>query len=432
MEQALPLQDVVFTLLFRLAVASSIAALIVRSALFKRILRVEERGLDERLLFVLLYGPPVSLGVLTRILLHYQATDVSLECALVAGLVAGRMTGMMVGLLAALPAFFNGELLSLPFGLLCGAVGSLLRELSVNKERVWSFGPFLFLSLPRQLYKLSFRGEGNWQMLPLLACAGLELVRIGLGHTFPGALYYLNTEENWLVVFPVVGTIFAVALPVMIWNNTRIEIKLREQEQSLLAVRMEALTSQINPHFLFNTLNTVSWLIRMNPDEARELVVRLSTILRRLLRKHENFVPLREELDFIDNYLAIEMARFGPEKLQFHKDIDERTLDAMVPSMLLQPIIENSVRHGLTPRIEGGEIRLRTARHDGRLVIEVEDNGVGIAAERIPEIYASGIGINNVNERLQVLYGKQYALRIESLPGLGTTIRIEVPELLSS
>lgn len=432
MAQALPLQDVVFTLLFRLGVASSIAALLARSKLFQRMLRTEQRSVDERLLLVLLYGPLVAVGVLTRFLLRYQATDVSLEGAMVAGLVAGRMTGMMVGTLAALPAFFNDELLSLPFGVLCGAVGGVLRELTINKERVWSFSPFVFLSLPRWLYRLVVKREGNWLILPLLACAGLELLRVALGERFPGSLYYLRTEGGWLLLLPVLGTIFAVALSLLIWNNTRIQIKLQDQEQLLLGARMEALTSQINPHFLFNTLNTVAWLSRHEPEAARELVVKLSAILRRLLRKHENFVPLREELEFIDNYLDIEMVRFGPEKLRFHKEIDEGTLDTIVPSMLLQPIVENAIRHGLSPRLEGGEIRLRTARGNGRVVIEVEDNGVGIAEERIPEIYRSGIGISNVNERLKVLYGNDYVLAIQSLPGLGTSIRIEVPEVVSA
>jgi len=160
--------------------------------------------------------------------------------------------------------------------------------------------------------------------------------------------------------------------------------------------------------------------------------VRLSQILRRLLQKNENFVPLREELEFIENYMSIEMVRFGPEKLQFHKEVDEATLDAMVPSMLLQPMVENSIRHGLSPRLEGGEIRLRTLRLDGRLVIELADNGVGIEEERIPEVYQSGIGLSNVNERLKVLYGKDYKLKIESEKGRGTSIRIEIPEVQSS
>ena len=429
---ALTLQGVVFTLLFRVGVASALAALIVRLTRFQRVLQEEERTLDERLMFVLLYGPVVAVSVLARILLRYQATDISLEGAVVAGLVGGRTTGMMVGTMAALPAFFNNELLSLPFGILCGAVGGVLRELCTNKERVWNFGPLVILSLPRWIWNLVAKGEGNWLILPPIACAALEVARIGLGRSFPGALYYLEAGRGWPVVLPVLATIFATALPLTIWNNTRIQIKLRDQEQSLLEARMQALTSQINPHFLFNTLNTIGSLTRINPEEARGVLVKLSQILRRLLQKNENFVPLREELEFIENYVSIEMVRFGPEKLQFHKDVDEATLDSMVPSMLLQPMVENSIRHGLSPRLEGGEIRLRTTRLDGRLVIELEDNGVGIEEERIPEVYQSGIGISNVTERLKVLYGKDYKMKIESEKGRGTSIRIEIPEVQSS
>ena len=431
MGQALSLQDVVFTLLFRVGVASALAALIVRLTRFQRVLQEEERTLDERLMFVLLYGPVVAVSVLARILLRYQATDISLEGAVVAGLVAGRTTGMMVGTMAALPAFFNNELLSLPFGMLCGAVGGVLRELCTNKEKVWNFGPLVILSLPRWVVNLVAKGEGNWLILPPLACAALEVARIGLGRSFPGALYYLEAGYGWQVILPVLATIFATALPLTIWNNTRIQIKLRDQEQSLLEARMQALTSQINPHFLFNTLNTIGSLTRINPEEAREVLVKLSQILRRLLQKNENFVPLREELEFIENYMSIEMVRFGPEKLLFHKDVDEATLDAIVPSMLLQPMVENSIRHGLSPRLEGGEIRLRTRRLEGRLVIELEDNGVGMEEERIADVYQSGIGISNVNERLKVLYGKDYKMKIESEKGRGTSIRIEIPEVQS-
>lgn len=426
----IPLQNAVFTLLFRIGVASSIAALIARSMNFQRVLQKETRTVDERLLFVLLYGPPVAIGVLTRILLGYRATDISLEGALVAGLVGGRMVGMMVGTLTALPAFFSQELLALPFGALCGAVGGILRELATNKEQVWRFGPFFFLSVPRSLIRFLTHGIWDWQLLPLGACVGLEMLRIALGRMFPGALYYLGTQERWQLIFPLFSTIFAVAIPLMIWNNTRIQIKLHDQEQLLLAARMEALTSQINPHFLFNTLNTVGSLIRVDPETARELLVKLSLILRRLLRKHETFVSLREELEFVDNYLDIEMARFGPEKLQVRKQIEEQTLDAIVPSMLLQPIIENSIRHGLSMRLEGGEIRLRTERLNGRVVIEVQDNGVGIPPEKASEIYRSGIGLSNVNERLQVLYGSDFLFQIASIPGQGTSIRIELPELV--
>ena len=186
--------------------------------------------------------------------------------------------------------------------------------------------------------------------------------------------------QNWgYELLVVLSSVMCVAMAIKIWNNTRIEMNLEQNQQLLLKARMDALTSQINPHFLFNTLNTVSSLIRFDPDMARGVVLKLSNILRRLLRKHETFVPLREELEFIDDYLDIEVIRFGRDKLQIFKEIDEETLDAFVPSMLLQPIVENSIKHGLAPRLEGGEIHLRTRRVDGRLLIEIDDNGMGIS-----------------------------------------------------
>jgi two-component system, LytTR family, sensor kinase len=194
---------------------------------------------------------------------------------------------------------------------------------------------------------------------------------------------------------------------------------------------MDALTSQINPHFLFNTLNTVSSLIRFDPDMARGVVLKLSNILRRLLRKHETFVPLREEIEFIDDYLDIEVIRFGRDKLQIFKEIDEETLDVFVPSMLLQPIIENAIKHGLAPRLEGGEIHIRASHRDGRLKIEISDNGMGMSRERLRAVYEGGIGISNVHERLRLLYGDQFAMNIGSEPGQGTQIRIEIPELVA-
>ena len=144
-----------------------------------------------------------------------------------------------------------------------------------------------------------------------------------------------------------------MAIPLKVWNTTRYEKKLEEQERLLVEARLAALTSQINPHFLFNTLNSVSSLIRTNPDQARVMLVKLSKVLRRLLRKHENFSALRDELSFIEDYLAIEVVRFG-DKLRFEKDVAEDTLDMLVPSMLLQPLVENSIKHGLSGKVEGG------------------------------------------------------------------------------
>ena len=194
--------------------------------------------------------------------------------------------------------------------------------------------------------------------------------------------------------------------------------------------RLAALSSQINPHFLFNTLNSVTALIRLNPEQARQVVHKLSKILRRLLRQQDNLTTLGEELSFIDDYLAIEMVRFG-DKLRFVKEIDPATLDMLVPSMLLQPLVENSIRHGLASKVDGGTIRVRSQMADGRLQILVEDDGVGIPEAKLATLFEHGIGVNNVNERLKVLFGGDYRMWIDSRLGEGTSTGIELPEQTS-
>jgi two-component system LytT family sensor kinase len=223
-------------------------------------------------------------------------------------------------------------------------------------------------------------------------------------------------------------TLLAVTIPLKIWNNTRNERKIEEQERLLVEARLAALTSQINPHFLFNTLNSVSSLIRTDPNQARIMVVRLSKVLRRLLRKHENFSSLEDELSFIEDYLSIEVVRFG-DKLRFEKDVAPDALDMLVPSMLLQPLVENSIKHGLSEKVEGGAIRISARRNGARLHLCVEDDGAGIPESKLNTLLDSGIGVTNVNERLKVLFGSEYRMWVESQPGCGTRIEIEVPEL---
>jgi two-component system LytT family sensor kinase len=140
-------------------------------------------------------------------------------------------------------------------------------------------------------------------------------------------------------------------------------------------------------------------------------------------------VTLREELEAIDEYLDIETVRFGP-KLTVEKAIDPESLDVVVPSMLLQPLIENSIKHGLSPKIGEGRITIRSVRHDGHAIIDVIDNGVGVNAAQADRIKDGGIGLRNVNERLRVIYGANYQLQLDSVPGQGTCARIVIPELV--
>jgi two-component system LytT family sensor kinase len=219
-----------------------------------------------------------------------------------------------------------------------------------------------------------------------------------------------------------------VATPIKIWNNARIEHRLQEQETLLLAARIEALANQINPHFLFNTLTSISSLIRTQPETARMLITKLSGLLRRLLRATDHFVTLREELESIDEYLDIEVIRFGPQ-LKVVKHIAPDTLDVIVPSMLLQPLVENSIKHGLSRKVGGGRITIRSRMLEGRAIIEVHDDGIGMSVERLEHPFGEGIGLSNVNERLRTIYGAMYQLKLTSEPGHGTCATVEIPEL---
>ncbi len=475
-------QQFLVSLLVKVGMVSAIASILVRWGWMKRMLLLEERTLKQRLLFGLWLGGTFSVGVGVRILLEYRAADISLEAALLAGLVGGYVTGAVAGLLIGLPAFAHHELLALPLMVGIGALAGFLRDLAPEAEDVWRFSPFFDLSIYRwfrhlladgfsgskgtligaiQASKSKIKsisaGSAEWfgarrgpsaayQMLLLFACFSVEFLRILLGELFvrgslpaglEGAEFQSRAFFYWypgwqdlkfIMLAPFVTTAACVALPLKIWNNTRNEIKLEEQKRLLMQAKLDALSSQINPHFLFNTLNSVASLIRTDQEKARLLVFKLSTILRRLLRKHDNFSPLRDELQFIDDYLSIEVVRFG-DKLKIIKQIEDSALDALVPSMMLQPILENSIKHGLSAKVEGGAISLRAACADGWLTVTIEDDGVGIPAESMSNIYNRGIGVSNVRERLNVLFGPQYRMTIHSEAGQGTRVEIQIPEL---
>ena len=435
MDAATSVRDFLFTLLLKVGVAASIAALLARWNTFRRVLFTEQRDPDQKLKLMLFMTPALIFGVVLRLVGHqpYAFADLSMEGAFLMGLLGGRVVGPIGGAIITIPALISHEWLAMPVASTAGLLGGLIRQAIPNKEDLWNFGPFTFLNIPKATVKLLRKAELSWEMAPLTACIGLELGRVALVHaTKLKWLFAIDPHWDWWLVLAVIATLMSVAAPLKIWNNTRIEMNLERHQQLLLKARMDALSSQINPHFLFNTLNTVSALIRIDPDSARGVVLKLSNILRRLLRKHETFVPLREELQFIDDYLDIEVARFGRDNLEIVKHLDQETLEAFVPSMLLQPIVENCLKHGLAPKLGGGKVQLRTVTRDGRLHIEIEDNGVGISEEKMPHVYVEGIGLSNVRERLRVLYGADFSLDIQSRPGEGTVIRIAIPTLVSS
>jgi two-component system LytT family sensor kinase len=394
---------------------------------------IEQRSASEKLEFAAFLGIPFTLGVLARLLAGYPTTDLSLEVTVLAGLLGGTIAGLVVGMMVGLPAVLIGhEILAAPMAVLYAVVAGTARWVCPDKEEIWKFSGFIDLSLYRSIKQRFKHPAVDWQVLFSFLCVMLEVARMTFGRMAHGKLYYTDSPHLWTRAVIVLATLIAVGLPVRIWNNTRIERKLVEQEKALMQARMDALISQINPHFLFNTLNTVSSLIRFDPDTARTVLFKLANILRRRLKSQIHFVPLKQELEFIDDYLDIEVVRFGQDKLQIRKEIEADTLDVMVPSMILQPLLENAIRHGIGPKIEGGTITLRATHSKGHLIIEVIDDGVGIPEERRHGILESGIGISNVHERLKVLYGQDSSMKIKSQAGKGTVIRLEIPELVTT
>jgi two-component system LytT family sensor kinase len=422
-------------LFVKLAVAASVASVLARSGWFQRMLMREERTLLQRLQMAgagaLIFGG----GVLTRVATRntYQAVDLGLEGSMLLGLLGGYFTGLVGGVLISIPAMFHGELMSMPLFAGVGVVGALLRDVAPDKEDIWRISPFFDLQVYR-LFRKREISHAAFSVLVLASILVVELVRTVVASVF-GAKGVFSLIPEWSsvglgnLIAVWAATLFAVLLPIRIWASYRNEQILVQQQQLLHEARLAALSRQINPHFLFNTLNSVTSLIRLDPEKAREVVVKLSNILRRLLKKHDNMSMLREEIGFIDDYLAIEMVRFG-DKLRFVKQIDPATLDFVVPSMLLQPIVENSLRHGLASKIEGGTVRISSRLEQGRLHLLIEDDGVGIPEDRLVQVFELGIGVSNVNERLKVLYGDGgYRMWIDSRPGEGTRTGIEIPDL---
>ncbi|OGL47458.1 MAG: hypothetical protein A2161_17150 [Candidatus Schekmanbacteria bacterium RBG_13_48_7] len=240
-------------------------------------------------------------------------------------------------------------------------------------------------------------------------------------------LFALNPTNPAVIPVVLISTVLCVGIPLKIWNNTRIEIKLKERETQLLRSRYEVLKSQINPHFLFNTLNSIASLIRTNPEEARDIIVKLSSVLRTLLKERRNLVSVEEELDLIDKYLAIEKSRFGRDRLKVIQEIDPDSREILIPAMILQPLVENAIKHGISKKIGGGTIKIRIKKNEGYLFCEVVDDGVGTELKDENDMLDRGIGLNNIKERLKMVYGDRFRFHIDSNIDDGTDVRIEVP-----
>jgi sensor histidine kinase YesM len=248
-----------------------------------------------------------------------------------------------------------------------------------------------------------------------------------------GGRRFLSDDVN---TFEAMAVTVARRIDAIRLTQERYEHELREQEIEKLAAEAElrALRAQINPHFLFNALTTIGYLIQSAPPRALETLMRLTTLLRSVLRSEGEFTTLGRELEVVESYLDIERARFE-DRLRVHIDVPTQLRSARVPPLLLQPLVENAVKHGIAPRRVGGEITVTAAleRHinqQAELHLSIKDTGIGSTDVALRGGREHGLGLRNVERRLTCHYGRHASLTVHTALGQGTTVEIRLPAAL--
>ncbi len=252
-----------------------------------------------------------------------------------------------------------------------------------------------------------------------------------------GYVYFDHWKEHLLGLLKWEGVDFhnqyVITLAVFYIIQYFYNVQKKEQEKSELTLKnremqLSLLKSQINPHFLFNTLNSINTLVGSSKEQARKVITQLSDIFRYALDSHgDQMVKLLHEIDFIDNYMRIQQVRFG-ERLRFVKNVDFTCMGVSIPPMILQPLVENSVKYGIAPKDEGGTIVLTVKRTDeGTIYFEVKDDGLGSKAKKVMDSYSgSGVGLANTDQRLRSIFGPSAALRIHANE-LGYSVSFYIP-----
>lgn len=273
----------------------------------------------------------------------------------------------------------------------------------------------------------------NWMWrIPLHVAAGLIIAaaQIALYSWLGASLRWpINGLRGFVPIFSFLASVrlnwlFVVYCAMIAGTQAMVYYRRAREREALLAkAELQALKSQLHPHFLFNSLHATMALIRKDPAAAEKMIIRLSELLRATLESsgtHE--VPLQQEIRFLEQYLEIERTRFA-DRLQIHMNIDPTALDVKVPNMILQPLVENAVKHGISPRAASGNIHVKAARANGHLHLEVCDDGAGLNGKAIRE----GIGLSNTRARLRQLYGKDQQFEVEAPATGGFTARVTIP-----
>ncbi|MDX1908237.1 MAG: histidine kinase [Bacteroidia bacterium] len=288
--------------------------------------------------------------------------------------------------------------------------------------------------------------SGIWwlvfRVVPLLPLPGLLLLHLGLGTAFTygwRALHYRICEALGLFHMVESGQVWDVYIPFLfyalqfgVFHIYRAYHRLQAQQAREAALQklaleqeLSALKAQLNPHFLYNTLNTISASVPPDQERTRVMIARLGDMFRYILRAaRQETVSLAEELTFVEDYLALEQERFG-ERLQYTLEVTPGLMQRQVPPMLLQPLVENAVKHGISPKIEGGTLHLRVTAAGDRIRVLIADTGVGLQGQQPDALLHKGVGLANTATRLEKMYGA--TLHIQPAIPVGLEISFEIP-----
>lgn len=421
-------QLALINILLRLVVMAGITSLVLGFRFTGEILVKVSVPTREKVKLTVLLAVIFSVGVLIRKMSAQAAMDLSLEGAIVAGLIGGTWVGAGTGFAIGLTCLLIGETVSLPLYTVAGLFSGFIYSRLGRGGEVWNFSLNPFLAVYNFLEHL-VRGTLDRNFIPVVLCVGFALLRYALlGRFGTAGLIYGYPVRDWLfITIDLAVLVYTVGMALKLAVNTRGELIHREEEKQLVHARLTTLRSQINPHFLFNTLNSITSLIRTDAERAREMTRRLSSIFRKSLDETGDTHSLASEIDFLDNYLLIERVRFGDDRFDVIKELDERTLGIQVPSLLLQPLVENAVKHGIACRTEGGMLSISSIPVKGGTEIVIENDGPETGPLDISSLFSRGVGLKNVAERLDIYTCGEGRMEIFSRPGGGAIVRLFIP-----
>lgn len=401
------IQYIVFLVLIKLSLVVIVAAMLANFDYFSAMLFHSSKTLAVRFKLALLICATLLIGLVLRYNANYHALDFCITGLFATGVIAGFLPAICSTAIVSVIFLFKGEYVMPIICSLSALSGTFFYANDVFAAR-------------RRLLKLS------------LGVSPIVAIFYVLYRYFPDGSYFILSNRT------IAGDITAGASEVLgvfliffLWKYYKTKLELIENEYHLNKSRLAVLSSKINPHFLFNTLNTIAAAIRIDPKIAREIVFKLSEIMRYVLNSENEFKPLMDEINFIQNYLSIETMRFGESRLKVVVETEEDVREEEIPTMLIQPIVENAIKHGIAPLTDRrGEIKIKAYKQktidEEYLIIEVVDNGMGMIINE-ERLFERGIGLANVRDRLRLLYGDKGTLSFSSVLGSGTTVTIKMP-----